>query len=119
MAYQSDRIGEAFSDQIHQAPPAFTQYLCALDFSIGPSREVVVVGGGNGNSGLEMARALQKPYQPNKVLLLKDGDSLTGLSPFTEQLASMDGSPTAYICVNYACELPTTDSKRALELLIR
>ena len=37
--------------------------------------------------------------------------ALGRLAPFTLSLASIDGVATAYVCVDYACRLPTTDPK--------
>ena len=31
-------------------------------------------------------------------------------SPLLEQRVMQDGQPTAYVCENYACQLPVTDA---------
>jgi uncharacterized protein YyaL (SSP411 family) len=55
-------------------------------------------------------------------LLLADGaaaqKTLAKLLPFLEAIKPVDGKPTAYVCVNYACQLPTTEAgllKKSLE----
>jgi uncharacterized protein YyaL (SSP411 family) len=37
--------------------------------------------------------------------------------PYTKEMKSLDGKATAYICVNYACRLPTTDVAQLRKLL--
>jgi uncharacterized protein YyaL (SSP411 family) len=119
LAERAEKIGRAFSANIRNAPSAFTQFLCALDYAAGPGREVVVVSGVDRQEALSMARLLQRPFVPNKIVLLKDGGALEEISAFTGPLTAQDGRATAYICVDYACELPVTSPEQALELLAR
>jgi uncharacterized protein YyaL (SSP411 family) len=117
---KASKLGSAFSSTIARAPMAHTQFMCGLDFGIGPSYEVVVVGDPGKNDTQEMLRALNKDYSPNKVVLLRgpDGDAdITGIAEFTKSQASIDGKATAYVCLNYICKLPTTDVDKMLELL--
>ena len=117
---KASNLGSAFSSTIARAPMAHTQFMCGLDFGIGPSYEVVVVGDPGKDDTQEMLRALSKDYSPNKVVLLRgpegDGD-ITGIAEFTKSQASIDGKATAYVCLNYVCKLPTTDVDKMLELL--
>jgi hypothetical protein len=64
-----------------------------------------------------MARSLQQPFVPNKVVLVDRGGELAELAPFTERMSPQQDKPTAYVCIDYACALPTTDIRRALQLL--
>lgn len=60
-----------------------------------------------------MIREFDKRFLPNDFLLLARGDGsrkeLSRLAPFTEPLQRDGGRLTAYVCVSYACRLPTTD----------
>ncbi len=112
-------IGRAFSASIRQAPHAFTHYLCALDFQLGPSCEVVLAGR-RGEPGLEALReALRREYLPNKVVLLRaeDEPGLERLTPFAAGCAALAGKAAAYVCRDRRCELPVTEPRRMLELL--
>ncbi|MBW7998137.1 MAG: thioredoxin domain-containing protein [Candidatus Glassbacteria bacterium] len=118
-AERAEQIGGAFGGHVRNSPAAFTQFLCALDFATGPSHEVVVASGDDRDGGLEMARRLQRPFAPNKVVLLGGDAALEEIAPFTGQMGPLEGKPAAYVCVDYACELPTTDTDKAIELLTR
>ncbi len=119
-AAKAEQLSKSFGGSVRQVPMAFTQFLCALDFAVGPSREVLIAANGSRDEALALARALQRPFVPNKVVLLKQGGGeLDKLAPFSAGMVPLDGKPAAYICVNYACELPTTDRDEALKLLTR
>jgi uncharacterized protein YyaL (SSP411 family) len=114
------RLSRAFSPAVEQAPMAYTQLLSALDFAIGPSYEVVVAGDPAAQDTKEMLSALRKKYTPNKVLLFKgtgDASGITAIADFTKGQSALNGKATAYVCLDHVCNLPTTDLKKALELL--
>jgi uncharacterized protein len=114
------QIGRAFSS-VSQSPSAFTRLLDAVDFSVGPSYELVISGDSQAQDTREMLLAVNRIFVPNKVLLLvttemKSPDIIL-LAPYTKDLLSIDGKPTAYVCLNFNCRLPTTDISALLNLL--
>lgn len=115
------RILRAFSSRIKQAPLAYTQFMVALDFAVGPSYEIVIVGDPRADDTKAMLKALRSRFIPNKVMLLRpveeESPAIVGIAKFTEDQRSLDGKATAYVCRNYVCELPTTDINGMLELL--
>lgn len=68
-----------------------------------------------------MARAIHQRFIPNKVLLFLPADEaappIHRIAEFTKSMKSIDGKATAYVCRSYACELPTTEVDKMLELL--
>ena len=111
----------AFSKPIHELPSGYTQFLTAVDFAIGPSYEVVVAGPPPGSDTAEMLKALRNRFMPNKVLLFRPSEEpspeITRLAPFTAQQRPVDGKATAYVCVEGACKMPTTDITDMLALM--
>jgi uncharacterized protein YyaL (SSP411 family) len=95
--------------------------MVALDFWVGPHREVVISGDPKGEDTRAMIRALMRRFVPNKVVLLRpDGEedrAIVRIAPFAAEQTSLDGRATAYVCENYACKLPTTDVEEMLALL--
>ncbi len=114
-------IGRAFQKQVSEGPGAFTLLLSALDFAIGPSYEVVIVGRPDATDTNAMKRALDRIYLPNKVVLFKPSNerspAIVDIAPFTKEHTAVDGKATSYVCFNYACDLPTTDPRRMLASL--
>ncbi len=118
----ASKLAKAFSGTVEQAPMAYTQLLSSLDFAIGPSYEVVVVGDPASPDTKEMLSAFRKKYSPNKVLIFKgtgDVSGVTAIAEFTKGQSSIDGKATAYVCLDHVCNLPTTDLNKALELLAK
>ena len=106
---------------VDSSPLAFTFLLGALDFQIGPSFEVVLAGDPSATDTRDMAQALRRAFVPNKVVLFRPAGvqrpEIAELAPFTLHQTSVDGRATAYVCRDYACQLPVTDSEKMLRLL--
>jgi len=113
-------LGKAFSETIERGPMAYTLFMTGLDFGLGPSYEVVIVGDPDAEDTTAMLAALKKTYSPNKVVLLRgtEKDSeITAIAEFTKGQTTIEGKATAYVCLNHVCNLPTTDVNKMLELL--
>ncbi len=107
------------SASVARNPSAHALLLTALDFAIGPSYEIVIAGDTDAEDTRAMARAFRRRFVPHKVLLhrpLGDAPPITKLAPFTlDQGANQKA--LAYVCLDYACKLPTADLERALSFL--
>ena len=114
------KLGKAFSETIERGPMAYTLFMTGLDFGLGPSYEVVIVGDPQADDTKAMIEALRKTYNPSKVVLLrgkeKDSD-ITTVAEFTKGQLAIDDKATAYVCLNHVCNLPTNDVNKMLELL--
>lgn len=115
------QIGQAFSHSIQQAPSGYTQLLAALDFAVGPASEVVITGDSQADDTKAMLAALRQEFIPDKTVIFRPGEielpEIIRLVEYTRYLSSTDGRATAYVCQNYSCKLPTTDTGKMLELL--
>ena len=108
-----------FSASVSQMPASHAHLLLGLDFMLGPTFEVVIVGDPHDRATQEMIRAVQHPFIPGKVLLvMEEGDeSISACAPYTAHLSCIEGKPTCYVCQNHTCQLPTTDIQVALQQL--
>ncbi|MDY0039953.1 MAG: thioredoxin domain-containing protein [Desulforhabdus sp.] len=108
----ADRLFKRFSAMVGEYPSAYTQFLNAVDFAVGPSREIVIVGEAGQEDVRLMVDVLHRPFLPNRVVLLKQGGEagrrLVELANYLEPLTQVRGEPTVYICENYACRTPIT-----------
>ncbi len=118
---KANKIMLAFSKDVKSEPFGYTQMMVGLDFGIGPSYEIVIVGNPEAKDTKEMLNFLRKHFVPNKVVLLRPSDQeepdIIRLAKFTEYQSSFDGKATAYVCLDYACKMPTTDTEEMLKLL--
>ena len=110
---KADQLLQGFSGPVAEYPMAYTQFLIAVDFMLGPCREIVIAGDPGLEESREMIAFVQQSFLPNKVLLLKPegeaGQKLSTLSPFVEGMRPLNKRPTVYLCENYTCKAPLTD----------
>jgi uncharacterized protein YyaL (SSP411 family) len=118
---RSDRVERAFAGNVRQFPSGYTHMLMSVEFGLGPAHEVVVAGEFEEEDTRRMLGELRRPFLPNKVVLFREidgkGSEIESIAPFTKHQLSLDRKATAYVCVNHACQMPTTDPLRMLELL--
>jgi len=103
----------AFAKRIKAYPSAYTQFLAALDFLIGPSREIVIVESKNGENKKKMVETIHRNFAPNKVLLLRSHDQrgrIANLAPFTKDLRTRGERSTVHICEQQSCQDTITDA---------
>jgi uncharacterized protein len=94
----------------------YSRLLCAVDTALGPAAEVVIAGERNDESTRDLLSALRSEYIPRAfVALAEPGGGGVNLIPALEGRERLDGGSTAYVCVNYACQLPTDDPAEMLE----
>ncbi|MBI3115841.1 MAG: thioredoxin domain-containing protein [Thaumarchaeota archaeon] len=98
-----------FGERLENEPTAHTFMLMAVDFLLGPRKEVVVV-----DSRIDRAspliREIQSRFLPNKVVVLLSGNSTVAeISHLVEGKVMVGGKPTAYICENFACKNPINE----------
>jgi uncharacterized protein len=112
---------KACAGAVQKSPADHTTMLAAAEFALGPSYEVVVAGGAHAPDTRAMLHALQSAYLPDKVVLLRPtgppAPPIVHLADYTLDQNALDGKATAYVCVKFACKLPTTDVEKMLELV--
>jgi uncharacterized protein YyaL (SSP411 family) len=117
------RLAAAFSAEIAGHPTTSTEFLCGLDYALGPSREVVVVGRPDAPDTDELLAALRDACLRDVAVLFKpagDGDAAAAierLAPFTKNMGVGRGGAAAYVCSGGACGRPVTSVGELLESL--
>ncbi len=102
-----------------RAPAGTGHWIAALDFYVSSPKEVVIIGPQNDPATAALLQTVYGGFRPNKVLVgADDSDSAESYGlPLLEARGMLDGKPTAYVCQNYACQLPvTTPEELAVQL---
>ena len=89
-------------------PAAAGQMLIALDFYLGPTQEVAVVGPWAKPDTQEALAAIRKAFRPNQVIAYHDpasGEPPANV-PLLKDKPAVNGEVTVYVCENYACRAP-------------
>jgi uncharacterized protein YyaL (SSP411 family) len=85
---------------LKQYASGFGRMLAAVDFYVGPSKEIAITG----DPGPFLS-ILRKQYLPRTVIAAGTDGNIALL----QNRPMLDGKPTAYICENFACKQPVTD----------
>ena len=84
----------------------FGHALQAIDFHIGPVREIALVGPDESRAALRAV--VLEQYRPRAVVAARR-DAADSHVELMRDRDSIDGAAAAYVCENFACELPVTD----------
>lgn len=105
------RTLELFSGMITRHSMSAGQSLIALDFLLGPTREIVVVDGAEPDGGDALLQTLHESFLPSKVVA-RQGVSADG-GPESAALVELltgkqrtDGAATVYVCERGTCREP-------------
>jgi len=96
---QAEQIFAAVENHLGQYASGFGRMLAAVDFSIGPSSEIALVGGAE-----PFLSAYRKHYLPRTVIAAGTSDI-----PVLRGRSAQNGKPTAYVCENLSCKQPVND----------
>jgi uncharacterized protein YyaL (SSP411 family) len=111
----------AFATKIGQSLAAMPEMLASFDFASEKPRQIVLAGKRDSAGTRAMLDEVNKRYLPDKMLLLADGGDgqhfLGEKLPFVLEMKVTDGNVTAYVCENYACQLPTNDPAKLGQML--
>jgi uncharacterized protein YyaL (SSP411 family) len=98
---------------MRERPMAMTEALLAVDFGAGPVREIVLAVPDREAPGeLPMRRILAETFCPRKALVTGRPNAWSRLEeriPWLKDKIAHNGQPTAYVCTQGQCRLPTTD----------
>ena len=100
-----------------RAPGGTAQWLAALDFYLSLPKEIVIIGTEDDPRTIELLDTVFKTYLPNRVImgspagrrLDHDTNQLIASLPLIKHRLYTVYQPTAFVCQNYVCQLPTTN----------
>jgi uncharacterized protein YyaL (SSP411 family) len=118
---KTQQLINAFSVNVARAPQSHTQLMIALDFALGPSSEVVIVGDPQKEDTAKMLHTVRSTFLPRKVILFRssaeESPEIANLAKFTRNMKRKEGKATAFVCRNYICKAPITNPRIMLQLL--
>jgi uncharacterized protein YyaL (SSP411 family) len=101
---------QAAAGLMERFPSAAGQMLAALDFQLGPTPEIVILGGDDPDTTAALSD-LRHRYVPNKVVgFRKSSDESTQTSPLAPLFSGktpLTPPPTVFICENFTCQAPS------------
>jgi uncharacterized protein len=99
-------------------PTGFGHALCAAEFALGDRREVAIVGAKSSLQTRALRGTVFGSYLPAIVVAgAEPGDSQAGESVPLLAGRLEEGSPRAYVCRQFVCQMPVTDPAALTEQL--
>jgi uncharacterized protein len=92
-----------------QAPTAFAQWLCALDFALSQPREIAIMGDPQSMDVRALLKVVFAGYRPNQVVAVAPAARSSPV-PLLANRAAIGGEATAYVCRHFTCQQPVTDA---------
>ncbi|MDD3856574.1 MAG: hypothetical protein PHP43_00820 [Methanoculleus sp.] len=115
------RIRRVFAGTVSDSPTACSHFLTGLDFMLGPNFEVIISGVAGAQDTKAMIDAIRSHYAPDAVVIFRPSDEeepeITRVAGFTRDIVTIGEKATAYVCTNYACDIPTTDPDEMVHLV--
>ena len=112
---------KTFSVRINKNPFAYTFFMIALDFIIGPSYSIVISGDKGAKDTDFMLKAIREEYLPNKSIIFRPMNNgipeIDNFSNYIEWFNNLNNKSTAYVCINKTCKPPTNDINQMLEYI--
>jgi uncharacterized protein YyaL (SSP411 family) len=108
---KAEAVLEDMSGGMAQVPGGFGRLLSALDFHLSTPYEVALIWALDAPDVRDLTKAVYSDYLPNKVVAgrAESDEEAARIVPLLAERPTRDGEPTAYVCVNRACQMPTTD----------
>jgi len=102
---------KAMQGKISRYPLGFGNWLCALDFYLSPSKEVVIVGSRKNAAIADLLQVLFNTWHPNQVVVAYDPTDATPTDNLmlVKNRTMINGQPTVYVCRRYSCQTPVND----------
>jgi len=112
---RADDVIRSAAGQVARSPFAYAQTLVALDYALDRSKEIAIAGKLDDARTRKIVRALRSKFLPNKVVAVSDGRKPAATLILLDGKTPTRGDPTAYVCEEGVCQLPTTDAATVLK----
>ena len=98
-------------------PSAFSYWLQAMDFAVGPVQQVALVWPAGTSRPAEFIERVNRYYRP-RTILAASAVPAGGIHPeLLQDRSPLLGKPTAYVCQKFVCLRPTTSPEEFSNLL--
>ncbi|HZJ33104.1 MAG TPA: thioredoxin domain-containing protein [Vicinamibacterales bacterium] len=103
----------AFASRAGQMGRSVPMMLAALSTYHAGVPQVVIAGDPQGEDTLELKKVLRAAYMPTAIVITvlpQHREALARLLPWVASMKAVDGHATAYVCRDFACQIPATSA---------
>ncbi len=117
LAKHAESTIRSIGNALNQYAPSFSQMVMAVDFVAAQPREIVIAGEPNHPAVRAMLAEVRGRFYPQRVVALASKGADDGLIPLLEGRSPSETGARAYVCQNYACQLPVDTAEALAEQL--
>jgi uncharacterized protein len=116
---RASELLRTMASTMREHPLATGRYLSAVDFYLGPVKEVALAGDRESSELQALLDALYDQFQPNLIAgyVDQERDDVAERLPFLQDRPPREGRATAYVCEHFACLAPVHDPDTLLRQL--
>lgn len=118
---RAEAVLQAFAGRLKQIPEAMPAMVAALDRFLVPPRQLIIAGDPAAADTRKLLSVTAGQYLPYHIVMLLDSGGrqkvLEGWQSHLAGYGRLHGAAAAYVCENFTCQLPTTDSGQLGKLL--
>ena len=94
---------------MERIPSGAGHWLCALDYYLSTPKEIAIIGYYESEDTNALLKEVFSHYLPNRILICSDPreNTITDM-PLVLDKVMLNKNATAYVCQNYACEMPVS-----------
>jgi uncharacterized protein YyaL (SSP411 family) len=109
-----------FGRNLEAIPRGHAFLMSAFLYSQSSAKEIVLVGNHQNVLADGMLKVLKEKYMPFTLSMYYSVNygTLKDIAPFVANYKVVNGKTTAYVCENFACQAPVTDSEKLREMLL-
>jgi uncharacterized protein YyaL (SSP411 family) len=120
---KAGRLLRANQPYMEKAPQGYLTLLMNVDSLIHSPKEIAIVGGKDAEDTQTLLREIHTRFIPHRIIALldprsKDAAEIAAKIPLLSGRTSIKGRATAYVCENFACQLPVTSPEELIKQLL-
>jgi uncharacterized protein YyaL (SSP411 family) len=102
----AEKAVAALQPALAQAPTGFAWWLNALEFELAPPKEIVLIA----EDAQPLLDVVFGEYRPHQVVAWK-AEGAESVIPLLKGREAIGEKATAYVCQNFACQMPVTEAE--------
>jgi len=110
----ADKLIAVFAAEVEGYPAGHSLFVAAVHGAMHPGKEIVIAGEPDDPEVRAMLIESRQRYAPDDLILPHPpgsaGEAIRRLCPLVRDKQALEGKATAYLCENFTCRAPITDS---------
>jgi uncharacterized protein YyaL (SSP411 family) len=102
----AEKMLQSIQDMAFHHPTAFSCWLSAIDFALGPVQEVAILGNQDDENRQAFIDIVWNSYRPNQVVAISSFPPEAESPALLSDRTLLNGKATAYVCQNLICKQP-------------